>query len=76
MARELGFDNINMDLIVGLPGEKISHMIKTCDEIFKIKPDSITIHGMSIKKGSKLHENMLINRKFEIPTQEELNQNV
>jgi coproporphyrinogen dehydrogenase HemZ len=73
MARELGFHNINMDLIVGLPGEKISHMIKTCGEILKIKPDSITIHGMSIKRGSKLHENMLNNLKFEIPAQEELN---
>ena len=73
MARKLGFDNINMDLIVGLPGEKLSHMIKTCEEIFKIRPDSITIHGMSIKRGSKLHENMLNNRKFEIPAQEELN---
>ena len=73
MARELGFDNINMDLIVGLPGEKISHMLKTSDEIFKLKPDSITIHGMSIKKGSRLHENMLNNQKFVIPTQEELN---
>lgn len=73
MARELGFDNINMDLIVGLPGETISHMLKTCEEILKIKPDSITIHGMSIKKGSKLHENMLNNQQFEIPDQEELN---
>ena len=74
MARELGFDNINMDLIVGLPGEKISHIIKTCDEIFKIKPDSITIHGLSIKRASKLHEKMLNNYRFQIPAQEELNQ--
>ena len=74
MARELGFDNINMDLIVGLPGEKISHIIRTCDKIFEIKPDSITIHGMSIKRASKLHENMLNNYRFEIPGQEELNQ--
>jgi len=74
MARELGFNNINMDLIVGLPGEKISHIIKTCDEIFKIQPDSITIHGMSIKRASKLHEKMLNNYRFEIPGQEELNQ--
>ena len=73
MARELGFDNINMDLIVGLPGEKISHIIKTCDKIFEIKPDSITIHGMSIKRASKLHENMLNNYRFEIPGQDELN---
>ena len=62
-----------MDLIVGLPGEKISHIIKTCDEISKIQPDSITIHGMSIKRASKLHEKMLNNYRFEIPGQEELN---
>lgn len=74
MARQLGFDNINMDLIVGLPGEKISHIIKTCNEIFKIKPDSITIHGLSIKRASKLHEKMLNNYRFEVPGQEELNQ--
>lgn len=74
MARELGFDNINMDLIVGLPGEKNSHIIKTCDKIFEIKPDSITIHGLSIKRASKLHEKMLNNYRFEIPGQEELNQ--
>ena len=74
MARDLGFDNINMDLIVGLPGEKISHMMRTCSEIFRIKPDSITIHGMSIKRASRLHENMLNNYRFEVPGQEELNQ--
>jgi len=73
MARELGFDNINMDLIVGLPGEKISHIIRTCDKILGIKPDSVTIHGMSIKRASRLHENMLNNYRFEIPAQEELN---
>jgi len=74
MARELGFDNINMDLIVGLPGEKIAHIIRTCDKILAIKPDSVTIHGMSIKRASRLHENMLNNYRFEIPGQEELNQ--
>ena len=73
MARELGFDNINMDLIVGLPGEKMSHIIKTCDKIFALKPDSITIHGMTIKRASRLHENMLNNYKFVIPAQDELN---
>lgn len=73
MARELGFDNINMDLIVGLPGEKITHIIKTCEKILELKPDSITIHGLSIKRASKLHEKMLNNYRFEVPGQEELN---
>ncbi|MBD8048628.1 MAG: coproporphyrinogen III oxidase [Clostridium argentinense] len=73
LAKKLGFDNINMDIIVGLPGEKLSNIEKTCEEIFKLKPESITVHGMSIKRASKLYENMIINKGFEIPNQDELN---
>lgn len=73
LAVNLGFDNINMDVIVGLPGENLLNIEKTCDEIFKLKPHSITIHGMSIKRASKLYENMIVNKSFEIPDQDELN---
>lgn len=58
IAREMGFDNINMDIIVGLPGERLSHIKNTCKEIYDLKPDSITVHGMAIKKGSKLLEKL------------------
>ncbi|KAJ49452.1 oxygen-independent coproporphyrinogen-3 oxidase [Clostridium tetanomorphum] len=58
LARELGFDNINMDVIVGLPGEGLEHIKNTCEEIAKLKPDNLTVHGMSLKRGSKLYENM------------------
>ena len=58
MAREMGFNNINMDIIVGLPKEGLSHIKNTCQEILKLKPDSLTVHGLSIKRGSRLHENM------------------
>jgi oxygen-independent coproporphyrinogen-3 oxidase len=63
MARELGFDNINMDIIVGLPGEGIEEVDNTCREILKLRPESITVHGMSIKRASRLHEE-LINDKY------------
>lgn len=53
MARKLGFDNINMDLILGLSGEKIEDIEFTLKEVLKLKPDSITIHPLAIKKGSK-----------------------
>lgn len=58
MARDMGFDNINMDIIVGLPGERLSHVRNTCKEIYNLKPDSVTVHGMSFKKGSKLYEKL------------------
>ena len=42
MAREAGFDNINMDLIVGLPGEGIEDVRHTMEELRALDPDSIT----------------------------------
>lgn len=73
LARECGMDNINMDIIVGLPGEDVEHIIKTSNEIVKLSPDSVTVHGMSIKRGSRLHENMINNVKLSVPEQKELN---
>ncbi|MGL4730100.1 MAG: coproporphyrinogen III oxidase [Clostridium sp.] len=73
LACELGFDNINMDIIVGLPGEKLRNINKTCEAIRKLNPQSLTVHGMSIKRASKLYENLINNKKFEIPSQDELN---
>lgn len=54
MARELGFDNINMDIILGLPGETTDDVKHTIDEIVKLKPDSLTVHSLAIKRASKL----------------------
>lgn len=58
LARRIGFNNINMDIIVGLPGENESHVIKTMEEILKLSPDSLTVHTMSIKRVSGLNENI------------------
>ncbi|WP_125152681.1 coproporphyrinogen III oxidase [Clostridium rectalis] len=58
MARKLGFNNINMDIIVGLPKEGLTHVKNTCREILKLNPDSITVHGMSIKRGSDLYKKL------------------
>ncbi len=73
LARECGLDNINMDIIIGLPGEGINHIIKTIDDIAKLSPDSITVHGMSVKRGSRLHENMINNVNLSVADQKELN---
>lgn len=56
LARELGFDNINMDVIAGLPGEDINDFMYTLDEIKKLAPESITVHTMSVKRASRLND--------------------
>lgn len=54
MAREAGFDNINMDLIVGLPGEHIEDVRHTMEELRALDPDSITVHSLAIKRAARL----------------------
>ncbi|WMJ81275.1 coproporphyrinogen III oxidase [Clostridium sp. MB40-C1] len=73
MARKCGFDNINMDIIVGLPNEGLSHVKNTCYEISKLNPDSVTVHGMSVKRASRLHEK-IVNKEIDIKEQDELNE--
>ncbi len=56
MAREEGFDNINMDIILGLPGEDAGDVQHTIDEIKKLSPDDLTVHSLAIKRASRLFE--------------------
>ncbi len=53
-ARALGFDNINMDIILGLPGEGVPEVSLTMEEIKKLKPDNLTVHSLAIKRASKM----------------------
>lgn len=59
MARELGFDNINMDLIAGLPEETLEDFKETLREVEALKPDSITVHTLVIKRASRLRKEQL-----------------
>ena len=54
LARECGFENINMDLIIGLPGETPEDFENTLEQIRKLDPDSITIHSLVVKRASRL----------------------
>lgn len=55
-AREIGHDNINMDMILGLPGETLEDVAYTLAELKKLGPENITVHTMAIKRASRLKE--------------------
>lgn len=55
MAREMGFDNINMDLIMGLPEENLDDVRHTLEEVRKLSPDSLTVHSLAIKRAARLN---------------------
>ncbi len=54
LARKLGFDNINMDLIAGLPGDTLESFKKTVDSVVELRPDSVTVHTLSLKRAAFL----------------------
>lgn len=55
LARSLGFDNINMDLIMGLPEENIDDVRHTMEVLKELDPDNITIHSLAIKRAARLN---------------------
>lgn len=69
MAREIGFDNINMDLILGLVDEDLEMVRNTLEEIKKLSPESLTVHTLAVKRASSLKENL---DKYELTRYEEM----
>ena len=56
VARELGYDTINMDLILGLPEETAQDVEHTMRQIEELQPDNLTIHTLAVKRASRLKE--------------------
>lgn len=61
LAREMGFDDINMDLIAGLPGEDLDTFKRSLNKVIELNPESVTVHSLAIKRSSRLHEQMHVN---------------
>lgn len=71
LARELGMDNINMDLIVGLPGEGMKELMYSLEAIEQLRPDSLTVHTLSFKSASAMTKNK---EKYPVASREEVSQ--
>lgn len=77
LAREVGFDNINMDVIIGLPGETPQDVQLTMDKLKEINPENITVHTMAIKRASRLkeeRENYTLPIEFEVAEMSKITQ--
>lgn len=55
MARELGFDNINMDLIAGLSGDTPESFAATMDTVLSLDPESVTVHTLAVKRSARVN---------------------
>ncbi len=54
LAREVGLDNINMDVIAGLPGDNFESFVNTIERIISLSPESVTVHSLSMKRASTM----------------------
>ena len=57
LAKEIGFSDINVDLIAGLPGDDFKNFSETIDRVIDLAPTNITVHTFSVKKASDALKN-------------------
>lgn len=63
MARKIGFNNINVDLMLGLPNQTIKDLNDSLDKVIELKPEHISVYSLIIEEGTpffeKLNENKI-----------------
>ena len=69
LARSRGMNNINMDLIIGLPGEGVEEFDYSLSESAKLMPESLTVHTLSFKRASEMTKNK---HKYKVASREEI----
>lgn len=57
LSRDMGMNNINMDLIIGLPNEGLEEFEHSLAETEKMQPESLTVHTLSFKRASEMTHN-------------------
>ena len=70
LAREAGFEDINTDLIIGLPGESVRDIETTLERVAALAPDALTVHSLAVKRSSRLHEKIEEYRDMTAPLSE------
>lgn len=66
MAREVGFKNINVDLMLALPGQTIAKLEKGLKQVIDLQPEHISLYSLIIENGTKI-EKMLKNNEITLP---------
>lgn len=66
-ARAAGFDQINVDLLAGLPGEATATWQRTVDRVLALAPDCVTIYQLELTRNSTLHHSMQAGRAVNLP---------
>ena len=69
LARGLGFKNINVDLMIGLPNQSIENIKSSLVNIMNLKPEHISVYSLILEENTKIYEKY-INKEIELPNEE------
>ena len=73
-AKEAGFENINIDLMLGLPNQTIEDLKQSIEEVVRLNPSHVSVYSLILEEGTKIFE-MVESKKVELP-EEELERNM
>lgn len=69
MAKKIGFENINIDLIIGLPNQTIKDLKNAIQEIKRLNPNHVSIYSLIVEEGTKI-EQLLDQKILELPDED------
>lgn len=56
LARNVGFTNINIDLMLGLPNQSIKDLKESIEKVISLQPEHISIYSLIVEEGTKLYK--------------------
>ena len=69
LAREIGFNNINVDLMIGLPNQSIEDIKQSLEEICKLNPEHISVYSLIVEENTPIQK-LIANGELELPDEE------
>ncbi|MBO4816514.1 MAG: radical SAM family heme chaperone HemW [Clostridia bacterium] len=69
LAREVGFKNINVDLMIGLPVQTLQDVENDLERITKLNPEHISVYSLIVEEGTKIEEKIK-NKELYLPSEE------
>lgn len=69
LAREVGFKNINVDLMIGLPNQTLDDVKKSLEEISKLNPEHISVYSLIVEEGTPI-EKKIADEQLKLPNEE------
>ncbi len=70
LARDIGFKNINVDLMIGLPVQRLNDVEKDLERVIELKPEHISVYSLIVEEGTKIEEKLKKDELY-LPSEDE-----